>query len=193
MIDAPTGEEVEKQAFDTLVNLDQEATAVSVLLLYLVRQMTDLQRKDESYRNGLLHILGRVSDLLQLPTTPLSQQVQPIIHVNIDTGAISQALLLGMKVLIEQQTQALVDGLSKAHKTVESAHSEMENGSQNGSQNDEPMNRSIPANKANAKRVIGSQHLEPIAVRKFRKTHTIPETARHFGMSESTIKRTLKG
>src|SRR6266702_8250495 len=54
---------------------------------------------------------AKVADMhiaLRQETTPLPQQVQPIIHVNIDTGAISQALLLGMKVLIEEQTKALI-------------------------------------------------------------------------------------
>lgn len=55
--------------------------------------------------------------LRAIETTPPPQAVQPIIHVNIDTGAISQAFILGMKHLIEEQTKALIDGLSYAQNS----------------------------------------------------------------------------
>lgn len=66
MIDIP--EEV-RAAYEILTTSGKEMTAMSVLVLFLVRQMTDLYTQDEQYRNGLLHILGRMVDLLKLPKT----------------------------------------------------------------------------------------------------------------------------
>ncbi len=53
-------------------------------------------------------------------TTPPPSAVQPVIHVNVDTGAISQALLLGMKSLMETQTHILSGVLHEVAGSVES-------------------------------------------------------------------------
>jgi hypothetical protein len=39
---------------------------------------------------------------------------QPVINVNVDTGAISQAMILRMKILIEQQTETLSNVLRES-------------------------------------------------------------------------------
>lgn len=105
-------------AYQSLVTNKNDATAYSVLLLYMVRQFSDIKTKDEQYRTGVLRVLERFADILEKPTPP-PNTVQPIIQVNIDTGAISQALLLGMKKLIEERTKTLSGVLSDAIGSVE--------------------------------------------------------------------------
>lgn len=119
----------------------------------------------------------KVRTLSQPMVTSPQRVQQPVVHVHVDTGAISQALLLGMKVLIDQQTQTLADVLREVAESKEVALVH------------EPVTLVAQANRASAEVV----HCDPILVRRYRKNHTLAETAAYFSISTSTVKRYQKG
>ncbi len=90
----------------------------------VLNRMNTYQITLDQYKADIEAVSAKVAEhdihdyLSQQVPTPPPQAVQPIIHVNIDTGAISQALILGMKVLMEEQTKALIDGLSYTQNDV---------------------------------------------------------------------------
>jgi hypothetical protein len=101
------------EAYETLQNGNSSITAQSVLLLFMVKQFTRLETKDEAYRNGLLDILGKVSDRQEkLPEfiTPLAELVV--------TGLFqkSEPYLARIASALEVQNQLRTSELWDAHK-----------------------------------------------------------------------------
>ncbi len=136
-----------------------------------------IQRNMEEYAKRLYALEN--TPLVELPTDALIAKVEPYF------ARIASAL--------EVSNQLRTNELFIAQKQLS------EPARVNTDPISEPLTRSAQSNRASVKRVNGSTNgsakidIDPIAVRQFRKKHTVPETAMHFGVSESTIKRTLKG